>query len=131
MIIKGDISGLDDLIEKAENEYYKELGEIGRKACRNAQRNGTYNNRTGNLRNASGGCVVHNGEIIDIWVINDGSHSEAENNTRNLLLYSEKPWDGLYLANGQPYASYVESKGFEVIKTHGLLYAKRLIKKKM
>lgn len=131
MKIQGDTSGLDELYKQLEDAYYSKLAEIGREACRNAQRTGTYNNRTWNLRNASGGCIVRNGQVVDIWVINDGSHPEAEQNTRNLLLYSEHPWDGLYLANGQPYASYVESRGYEVIRTHGLLYAKRQINKKI
>lgn len=131
MIVKGDVSGLDDLIKDIEDEYYETLAEIGREACRNAQRTGTYNNRTWNLRNASGGCIVRNGQVVDIWVQNDGSHPDAERNTRNLLLYNEHPYDGLYLANGMEYASYVESRGYEVIKTHGLLYAKRQIKKKI
>lgn len=131
MVIKGDASGFDELLKQAEDDYFAKLGEIGREACRNAQRTGTYNNRTWNLRNANGGCVVRNGQVIDIWVINDGAHDEGEQNTRNLLLYSEHPYDGLYLANGQNYASYVESRGYEVIKTHGLLYAKRQIKKKI
>lgn len=131
MVIKGDISGLDDLTKELEDAYYKRLGELGRKATENAQRTGTYNNRTWNLRNGNGGCVVRNGEVVDIWVTNDGVHPESENNTYNLLLYSPHPEDGLYLANGQPYASFLESKGYEVIKSHGLLYAKRLIKKNL
>lgn len=131
MIVKGDISGLDELLKAAEDAYYKKLGEIGREATANAQRTGTYKNRTWNLRNGNGGCVVRNGEVVDIWVTADGSHPESENNTYNLLLYTPHPYDGLYLANGQPYASYVEAKGFEVIKTHGLLYAKRQLKKKL
>ncbi len=131
MVFKGDISGLDDLVKDVEDRYYKGLSKIGREATENAQRNGTYNNRTWNLRNANGGCVVRDGQVTDVWVTTDGSHSEGENNTRNLLLYAPHPEDGLYLANGQPYASFVESKGYEVIKTHGILYAKRQIKKKI
>lgn len=129
MIFEGDITGIDELYKGVEDAYYNMLGKVGRKATENAQRNGTYNNRTWNLRNANGGCVVRDGQVTDIWVTNDGAHREGENNTRNMLLYSEHPEDGLYLANGQPYASFVESRGYEVIKTHGILYAKRRIKK--
>jgi hypothetical protein len=131
MKVIGDVTGLDELYKSIEDEYYETLAEIGREACRNAMRTGTYNNRTWNLRNASGGCIVRNGQVVDIWVENDGSHPDAERNTRNLLLYNEHPYDGLYLANGMEYASFVESRGYEVIKTHGLLYAKRQIKKKI
>lgn len=127
MEFKGDISGLDELISRVEDEYFSALSKIGRDASLNAKITGTYQNRTGNLRNANGGCVIRNGRITDMWVDSDGVHPEAVQNTENLLIYSEKPKDGLYLANGQPYASYLESRGFEVILTHGLLYARRLI----
>lgn len=131
MEFKGDISGLDELLESIDNEYYNTLSRVGRDATRNAKINKTYENRTGNLNNANGGCVVRNGRIVDMWVESDGSHPEATKNTENLLIYSEKQKDGLYLANGQPYASYVESRGFEVIMTKGILYASRQIEKKL
>lgn len=129
MEFRGDTSGLDELLESVDDRYYNTLSQIGRDATRNAKINKTYENRTGNLNNANGGCVVRNGKIVDMWVESDGSHSEAVRNTENLLIYSEKSKDGLYLANGQPYASYVESKGFEVIMTNGILYAGRQIEK--
>ena len=123
MEFRGDTSGLDELLESVDDRYYNTLSQIGRDATRNAKINKTYENRTGNLNNANGGCVVRNGKIVDMWVESDGSHSEAVRNTENLLIYSEKSKDGLYLANGQPYASYVESKGFEVIMTNGIPYS--------
>ena len=137
MDFKGDISGLEELIRQAEDEYYSKLIEIGKNCIRIAQNargsNGLkeYQNHTFNLRNAPGACVVKDGQIIWMEVESDGSHSEAVRNTENLLIYSEKSKDGLYLANGQPYASYVESKGFEVIMTNGILYAGRQIEKKL
>ena len=131
MEFRGDTSGLDELLESIDDEYYNTLSQIGRDATRNAKINRTYENRTGNLNNANGGCVVRNGKIVDMWVESDGSHPDAVKNTENFLIYSEKPKDGLYLANGQPYAIYVESKGFEVIMTNGVLYAGRQIEKKL
>lgn len=131
MEFRGDTSGLDELIESVDDKYYNTLSRIGRDATRNAKINRTYENRTGNLNNANGGCVVRDGIIVDIWVESDGSHPEAVSNTENLLIYSEKPKDGLYLANGQPYASYLESKGFEVIVSNGVEYARRQIEKKI
>lgn len=130
MIIKGDDSGLDKLIESIEDKYYNKLSEIGREATAHAKRTGSYQNHTWRLRNACGGCVVRNGQVVDIWVTNDGN-TESEEKTRNLLLYSDHPYDGLYLANGMEYASYVESRGYNVIRTNGLLYAKSQIQKKI
>lgn len=131
MQVKGDDTGLDKITQMYDDTYYNTLSQIGREATRNARNNGTYQNRTGNLRNANGGCVVKDGRIIDIWVETDGFHPDAVKATENLLMYSEKPKDGLYLANGMDYSSFVESKNYEVILTHGLLYAERQIKKIM
>lgn len=131
MRFKGNTSGLDLLLEDIENEYYATLSEIGREATRNAKVTGTYQNQTGNLRNANGGCVVRNGRIIDLWVDSDGAHPKALEKTENLLIYSEKPKDGLYLANGMEYASFVESKGFEVVLSNGVLYAQTQVEKRL
>lgn len=60
----------------------------------------------------------------------DGQHPEAVRNTENLLVYSDKPQDGLYLADGMSYASFVESKGYDVLG-NSILYAKRQINKKI
>ena len=131
MQVKGDDKGLDKITQMYDDAYYNTLSQIGREATRNARNNGTYQNRTGNLRNANGGCVVKDGRIIDIWVETDGFHPDAVKATENLLMFSEKPKDGLYLANGMDYSSFVESKNYEVILTHGLLYAERQVKKRM
>lgn len=129
--MRGDASGMDILAKSYDDAYFKMLSEIGREATRNARVNGSYQNRTGNLRNANGGCVVRDGKIVDIWVDSDGMHPEAEKATENLLIYARKEKDGLYLSNGMDYASFVESRNYEVILTHGLLYAERQIKKRI
>lgn len=131
MRFKGDISRLDSLLEGIDDGYYAALSEIGREATSNAKMTGTYQNQTGNLRNANGGCVVRSGRIIDLWVESDGSHPKAVEKTENLLIYSNKPKDGLYLANGMEYASFVESKGFEVILSNGVLYAQSQIRERL
>lgn len=131
MQVKGDDTGLEKLIKGYDDAYYNTLSQVGREATKNARVTGTYQNQTGNLRNANGGCVVKDGKIIDIWVESDGFHPDAVKATENLLMYSEKPKDGLYLANGMDYSSFVESKNYEVILTNGLLYAERQIKKRL
>lgn len=134
MDFKGDISGLEELIRQAEDEYYSKLIEIGKNCIRIAQNargsNGLkeYQNHTFNLRNAPGACVVKDGQIIWMEVVADTSHPEAKSETENLLIYSEKPKDGLYLADGMPYASFVRSKGYDVLDS-AILYAGRQIEK--
>lgn len=130
MKFTGDDSGLSELQKQIEDAFYSKLVEIGRDAIRFAQRNGEYQNRTFNLRNALGFCVVRDGRIVVIEVGDDGGHPDAVRNTENLLIYSEKPQDGLYLADGMPYASFVESKGYDVL-TAARKYAIRQVQKKI
>ncbi|WP_455612858.1 hypothetical protein [Bacteroides congonensis] len=130
MKFTGDDSGLSELQKQIEDAFYSKLVEIGRDAIRFAQRNGEYQNRTFNLRNAPGFCVVRDGRIVVIEVGDDGGHPDAVRNTENLLIYSEKPQDGLYLADGMPYASFVESKGYDVL-TAARKYAIRQVQKKI
>ena len=128
MRVKGDASGLDELQQQIEDAYFNKLIEIGRDAIRYAQQNGEYKNHTWNLRNAPGFCVVRNGKIVHLEVGDDGGHPEAKTNTENLLIYSEHPQDGLYLADGMFYASFVESKGYDVLR-NAILYAKKMVNK--
>ena len=130
MEFKGDTSGLDELLKQIDERTDKVLTEVGRDACRLAQQDGNYQNRTGNLRNGNGFCIVRDGEVVKMEVLTDGAHPEAVEKTENLMLYSSKPKDGLYLANGMEYGSFVESKGFEVLMSKKL-YAARQIKKKL
>lgn len=130
MEFKGDTKGLDALIKQIDERADAVLTEVGRDACRLAQNDGNYQNRTGNLRNGNGFCIVRDGEVVKMEVLTDGAHPEAVQQTENLLLYSNKPEDGLYLANGMDYASFVESRGYEVLMSKKL-YAERQIKKKL
>ena len=130
MEFKGDTKGLDALIKQIDERSDVVLTEVGRDACRLAQNDGNYQNRTGNLRNGNGFCIVRDGEVVKMEVLTDGAHPEAVQQTENLLLYSNKPEDGLYLANGMDYASFVESRGYEVLMSKKL-YAARQIKKKL
>lgn len=135
MRVKGDASGLDELQQQIEDAYFNKLIEIGRDAIRVAfHASGApgypkqYQNHTWNLRNAPGFCVVRGGKIVHLEVGDDGGHPEAKKNTENLLIYSEHPRDGLYLADGMFYASFVESKGYDVLR-NAILYAKKMVNK--
>ena len=130
MKFKGDTTGLDEFIRQIDEKTDKVLTEVGRDACKKARYDGSYKNQTGNLRNANGFCIVRDGEVVKMEVDTDGAHPEAVQQTENLMLYSTKNGDGLYLANGMDYASHVESRGYEVIMSEKL-YAARQIKKKL
>lgn len=130
MRVKGDASGLDELGKRIEDAYFDKLIEIGRDAVKFAQQNGEYRNHTWNLRNAPGFCIVRNGKIVHLEVGDDGGHPEAKTNTENLLIYAEHPQDGLYLADGMFYASFVESKGYDVLR-NAINYARKMVNKKI
>lgn len=137
MQIKGDISGLDELEQQIEDAYFNKLIEIGRDSIQIAYKaRGTskyprvYKNHTWRLRNAPGFCVVRDGKIIALEVYGKGTNMEAVQKTTYYLQYHEKKEDGLYLADGMEYASFVQSKGFDVMDS-AIIYAKRMINKKI
>ncbi|WP_300939409.1 hypothetical protein [Bacteroides acidifaciens] len=122
MKIKKDLSGLDSFIQEVEDEINQGLIDAAHKAVdtqkvRNESSKKTYANHTWNLRNAPGAAVVRNGEIIDLYVPADGEHSEAKNKTEAMLIFGNKPKDGIVVADGMEYASFVSSKGFDVLDT--------------
>lgn len=112
---KVDVSGIDEAFEQWEAEVWGAVSEVGLEAVRYAKEHGEYKNRTGRLRNAPGYAVVKDGEIIKMEVPADGNQSEARKETENFLLYGKRPQNGMILADGMKYASFVESKGFDVL----------------
>lgn len=132
MRFKGDISGIDELDDLVDNINTDILIDIGRNAIKIAQEKRVtsglkeYQNRTGNLHNAPGACVVRNGKIVWIEVAADTAHPKAQVNTERLLKQCDKSHDGLYLADGMKYASYVRAKGFDVLDS-AILYADKRI----
>ena len=125
MRVRGDASGLDEFQQQIEDAIRVAFNASG---APNYPKQ--YQNHTWNLRNAPGFCVVRNGKIIALEVYDKGGHPEAVKNTENLLIYSEHPRDGLYLADGMEYASFVQSKGYDVLES-ARLYAKRMVSKKI
>lgn len=128
MEVRSDTSGFEELMKLVDDQNDKDLIEIGKQAIRiawekrNTSGKKNYKNRTGNLHNAPGACVVRNHKIVWMEVMADAEHPDASSNTENILVYSEHPKDGLYLADGMRYASFVSSKGFDVLDS-AILFA--------
>nr|DAY60163.1 MAG TPA: hypothetical protein [Caudoviricetes sp.] len=114
MKVEKDISGFD-AVDKWEGDLWDAVADIGLNAVQFAKENGEYKNHTHNLRNAPGYAVVKDGKIIKMEVPADGNHAEARKETEDFINNGEKPQNGLILADGMPYASFVESKGFNVL----------------
>lgn len=131
MKIKGDISGLDEFVEEVNQELNKALIDASHKSVdlqktRNISSRKTYQNHTWNLRNAPGSAVYRDGTIIDLYVPADGSHGKAKEKTENLLIYGKHPKDGIVLADGMEYASFVQSKGYDVVDSGEINLKKEL-----
>lgn len=120
MKIKADISGLDDFLDAVNQEINKTLidashASIDTQKVSNISSKKTYKNHTWNLRNAPGSAIYRDGKIVDLYVPADASHGEAKEKTENLLIYSKHPQNGIVIADGMDYASFVSAKGFDVL----------------
>ena len=119
-MIEIDTKGIDESLAAFNEEITDKMESVGRDACAHAKVYGAYKNHTYNLRNGPGFAVIWNGKIIKMEVPSDNAHPESKENTENLLIYGENPKNSLVLADGMPYASFVESKGYDVIKTSAI-----------
>ena len=129
MKIKSDCSGFDEFIQEADLEINMTMAEVAKEAVHYAKQHGTYQNRTHNLRSAVGSAVVRDGEIIDLYVPAETGHADAKGKTENLIIYGERPKDGIIIADGMEYASFVESKNYDVISTAALVAEKQAKRK--
>lgn len=129
MKVKSDLTGFDSFLDEAEKEINDSMSDIAKKAVIYAKEHGTYQNHTHNLRNAVGAAVVRDGEIVEIYIPSGSGHAEAKGKTENLIMKGDKPKDGIILADGMEYASFVESKEFDVL-SGAALYAEREAKNK-
>lgn len=113
---KRDFSGLDDFLQEADLDISLTMAEVAHNAIAYAKEHGTYKNHTHNLRSAPGTAVVRDNKIVDLFVPSETGHAEAKSKTENMIIYGATlPKDGIIIADGMEYASFVESKGFDVI----------------
>lgn len=129
MKIDVDLSGLDEFLNEAKDEIRQGMIEVAHEGVDYAKIHGEYKNHTHNLRSAPGAAVVVDGEIVDMYIPSESGHQKAKEKTENLLLYGKRPKDGIILADGMEYASYVESKGYDVL-SGGALHAEAEAQKK-
>lgn len=129
MKVDVDFSGFDDFLDEAKDEIRKGMVEVAREGVEYSKGTGNYQNHTHNLRSAPGAAVVMDGEIVDMYVPAEPGHEDAKSKTENLLIYGKRPKDGIILADGMEYASFVESKGYKVI-SQGALHIENEANKK-
>ena len=112
-----DFSGLEKFLAEAENEIKQGMIEAAHEGVDFAKTHGEYKNHT------------HNGEIVDMYIPAESGHQKAKEKTENLLLYGKRPKNGIILADGMEYASFVESKGYDVL-SGGALHTEAEAQKK-
>ena len=115
-----DLSGLDEFLDEVKEEIKQGMVEVAREGVDYSKVTGNYQNHTHNLRSAPGAATVLDGGIVDMYVPSEPGHEAAKRKTENLLIYGKRPENGIILADGMEYASYVESKGYRVISQGAL-----------
>ena len=124
-----DLSGLDEFLDEVKEEIKQGMVEVAREGVDYSKATGNYQNHTHNLRSAPGAAVVMDGEIVDMYIPAESGHQKAKEKTENLLLYGKRPKNGIILADGMEYASFVESKGYDVL-SGGALHTEAEAQKK-
>ena len=131
MKVTVDLSGLDEFVEEVDENATELMKEAAQRAVymqkeRNVSNKKTYQNHPWNLRNAPGAAIVRDGNIVDLYIPADGEHLLAKNRTEAMLIFGSKPKDGVVVADGMEYASFVSSKGFDVLDSASLTVEKEL-----
>ncbi|WP_347026394.1 hypothetical protein [Bacteroides ovatus] len=131
MKVTVDLSGLDEFVEEVNENATELMKEAAQRAVymqkeRNVSNKKAYQNHTWNLRNAPGAAIVRDGKIVDLYIPADGEHPLAKNRTEAMLIFGSKPKDGVVVADGMEYASFVSSKGFDVLDSASLTLDKEL-----
>lgn len=115
MKITSDLSGIDKFVQDVRDELKQKMIDIAHEGVQQAKDKGNIKiilTTSAVLRVLR---VVLDGKIEDMYVPAETGHNEAKVKTENLCFYSNRPQNGIMLADGMEYASFVESKGFDVI----------------
>lgn len=120
---------LEDEMGKYRQRIITWLHVIGEKCVNDARLQGSYKDRTGNLRGSTGYAVIDRGSVITIGgfkQVLDGK--EGPRNGRAYLngLISENELIGptLIVVAGMKYAYYVHDRGYNVLDSAELLAEK-------
>lgn len=151
MRFKGDTSGLDELEKRVEMAYINRLIEAGEMACQEAIKIGDYEDITGNLRSSIGYVIAYDGRIIkeggfykiqgrganmqkvefttkngknvSFWA--KGKFGDGSEGSRKGLEFARSKISSsgysFVLVAGMEYASFVSSKGYDVLDSGTLM----------
>jgi hypothetical protein len=107
-------------IEENQLKFAKMLDNVGLQCVTEARKNGSYNDRSGNLRNSIGYVVLVDGRV---YSGDQGSRPETQSLLAEVIPQF-RTGIALIVAAGMEYAGYVEARGFNVITSSRLLAQK-------
>lgn len=141
MALKGkfDAAAFEAYAKRAIAQHRESVMEtliwMGGECVKDAKTNGSYTDRTGNLRNSVGYIIFENGNIIDEYFEKavTGTEKSGEDPLkigRDLAIEVGSDFPGIVLVvvAGMKYAMYVEAKGKNVLTSAELLARKELPK---
>ncbi len=102
-------------LQRKEEKYIQKLTEAGNILVTEAIRSGDYQDQTGRLRRSIGFVVMKDGVLVSEYFQGGATAYEAKEKAIN----GANQHQGIVLAviAGENYASYVESKGYNVLTT--------------
>lgn len=116
---KADITkALNEKKELIRQAIILRLKRIGEEFIKNARENGTYKDRTGNLRNSIGYVILENG--VQLFESFPGTKTKGRQKSKKAIEAAKEGLAGvkgfvLIVVAGMEYAAAVESRGRDVL----------------
>lgn len=108
-----------DFADQMQSSQMEALARIGEEFVNNAKDNGSYEDRTGNLRNSVGYVIALDGEVMDSKFFASGNPQDDTGIKKGMQMAQSisQQYKGLVLIGvaGMEYAAAVERKGYDVI----------------
>ena len=117
MRIKKDISDLSKFIDGIQGEVVDFMDEKAREAVKLQQVEANYRNHTWNLRSSLGYVVTYDGKEKRRYISGMNYGDEAAEAIKKWLDEVNKSGTSTVFADGMFYASFVSSKGYDVLDT--------------
>ena len=121
-----------DTVGKYRQLLIRQLFVVGEKCINDARLNGSYKDRTHNLRSSIGYCIVDNGNLVTVSgfkQIEGGKVGPQKGREYLESLIKENTVNGptLIVVAGMNYAKFVADKGYNVLDSAEML-AEKLVK---
>lgn len=117
---------LADAVEGQKRAAARWLCYVGEAAVAEARTNGSYTDRTGNLRSSVGYAVSMDGRVVQAAGFKDGDGGAGR--AFALRCVREYPLGAaLVVVAGMEYAAYVSARGYNVLESAELL-ARRMVR---